>query len=181
MANLSVPFVNDRQRKELWCWAAVAANVYNSALELHDDAKKQQCEVVQAVHGGEPCKESADSNQLGTADEGLEALHMRADLPDGNVSLEFLVDQLTPVAPSLIGKPVCAQILWQNGSRHFVVVSGVDPATQTVFVEDPYHGGPENTLEYRFSEFVHHYRAQSNGTGTGTVRTFQKVNRRPLP
>lgn len=183
MAKIFVPFINDQQVKELWCWAAVAANVYNSALQLQDPAKKKQCEVVQAVVGGDPCPHPENFNDTNTADAGLKVLGMRDDFPDDNLNIAFLVGELTPVnASDPEGEPVCAEILWHDNSTHFVAVSGANPTNKTVFVEDPYLG-PGNTIEYRFQQFLDHYGAKDPksvvGRRRGTVQTFQKVKRGP--
>lgn len=186
MAKIFVPFINDRQEKELWCWAAVSANVYNSALQLQDPAKKEQCAVVQAVKGGDPCTHRNSFNDPGTADKGLTVLGMRDDLPDdSHLNIDFLVGELTPVNQSdPEGEPVCAEVLWDDNGTHFVAVSAVNPENKTVFVEDPYLG-PGNTVEYRFQQFLDHYGAKDPksvpGHRRGTVQTFQKVKREPGP
>ena len=186
MAKIWVSFINDQQQKELWCWAAVSANIYNSALQLHGTAKKEQCAVVKAVKGGDPCADPDSFNDTGTADKGLGVLDMRDDLPDeDNLNIPFLVGELTPVNTSdPEGEPVCAEILWDDNATHFVAVSGVNPANNTVFVEDPYLG-PGNTVEYRFQQFLDHYGAKDpkslRPARRGTVKTFQKVKRAPGP
>jgi len=190
MAKIAVSFINDLQEKELWCWAAVSANVYNSALQLHSTAKMKQCAVVQALvqaaAGSDPCTKPDDFNDTGTADEGLGALGMRDELPDRtHLDIDFLVGELTPVnASDPEGEPVCAEILWDDNGTHFVAVSGVNPTNKTVFVEDPYLG-PGNTVEYRFQQFLDHYGAKDPKSvkprRRGTVQTFQKVNREPRP
>jgi len=190
MAKICVPFMNDKQKKELWCWAAVAANVYNSALQLDSTAKKEQCAVVQAVVqaavGSDPCTVPDNFNDTDTADEGLNVLGMRDGRPDdSSLTIDFLVGELTFVNTSdPEGEPVCAEILWDDNATHFVAVSGVNPTNKTVFVEDPYLG-PGNTVEYRFQQFLDHYGAKDpkslRPARRGTVKTFQKVKRAPGP
>jgi len=190
MAKISVPFINDLQEQDLWCWAAVSANVYNSALQLLGAAKRKQCEVVQAVvqaaAGSGPCTNPNNFNDIKTADAGLEVLGMADGFPDNsNLDIALLVGELTPVNTSdPEGEPVCAEILWDDNATHFVAVSGVNPANNTVFVEDPYLG-PGNTVEYRFQQFLDHYGAKDpksvRPARRGTVKTFQKVKRAPGP
>ena len=173
MAKISVNFVNEKQQKEQWCWAAVATNVFNSI--CHGVPAMLQVDVVQRVTNGLP-------NHGGTVDEALVVLGIRDGQPVDRtaVDVNFLAAELRskPAAADPEGEPVCAEIRWHDQARHFVAISGVDVQRQTVFVEDPFFG-PGNTIEYLYNDFVRHYGAHDpvNTGRDGTVQTFQKVKR----
>jgi hypothetical protein len=178
-ANLcvSVPFVNNTQNMEFWCWAAVAANAYNSLIPPGQGLSPvRQCDVVRLVRGitfGEPCHNKNNYNEPRGISVALLKLGIR-DKPSCAPSFAVLAQELQGTASDDYTKPnprepVCVEISFPLGA-HFVAISQICVETETVWVEDPYHHGG-NSIQYAYSAFASHY------NGNGVALRFHRVTR----
>ena len=171
MPLLSAPnFVNVKQEKTNWCWAAVAANVYNS---LGPPAPVTQCDVVKMVEGPAACGQNSQDtlssalSALGISDERMAKPH-----------LALVVDEFEGVADAVdldengVAEPVCAELSFPGDAFHFVAITEVDTDNQKVWVADPFVGGPAVPFDYQ--EFIQCYQFTKNGP-IGTVQHFARV------
>jgi hypothetical protein len=177
MPLLTVPFTNTQQEKIFWCWAAVAANVYNSMRPPAVPAQTQ-CDLATLVQGPGSC-----ASQDGTPDVLSAALHLLqiddklTTAPKVTVienEFEGIGERFDP--DEGIAEPVCAGILFPGGAYHFVAISAIDTDTQNVWVADPSKGG--NSVEFTFLDFVNNYNytnRDSDEAGGGTVQNFERV------
>jgi hypothetical protein len=174
MPFLSVPFTNTEQEKPFWCWAAVAANVYNSMRPPSVPAESQ-CDVATLVQGAGSC-----GGNDGTPDVLSQALNLLQISDKLTTGPNFIVieDEFEGVAESFdpeegIAEPVCAEIIFPD-SAHFAAISAIDTDTQHVWVADPFLGG--KSVEFTYLDFVNNY-GYSRGPkpGDGTVQNFQRV------
>ena len=187
----SVPFTNNNQTLLHWCWAAIAANVYNSlrGLAPGHEGFKRPCDVAGLVLPPvpvdpatsppttiDPCSnegiEKYDAERgLATA---LDALHIRpkplttASPPD-TVRARNRAKNPDLLATELKKKyPVCAEINWDAGGAHIVAISAVNNDVSHIWVEDPMLG-PGDILEYEYRDFRSNYEFQGN------LESFQLV------
>ena len=171
MPLLSVPFTNSSQEKTFWCWAAVAANVYNSMRPPAVPAKSQ-CDVVTMVQG------DCESNQPDALSSALTGLGINDKLPTGpritviENEFEGIGEKFDP--DEGVAEPVCAGLLFPGRAFHFVAISAIDTDIQHVWVADPYIGG--NPVEFNFLDFVNNYNYTTDVDETGgTVQNFERV------
>jgi hypothetical protein len=177
MPYLWVPFTNTKQEKTFWCWAAVAANVYNSMRPTSVPAVSQ-CAVVTQVEGVGNCN-SNNPDSLPSALFDLGIIDERLARP----RLSIIDDEFTGVSDLLdsggnengIAEPVCAEILFAGGAVHYVAITAVDTDARNVWVADPYIGG--SAVEFAYDDFINHYNyAQPNKEPyNGTVQHLQRV------
>jgi hypothetical protein len=174
MPFLSVPFTNNRQQKPFWCWAAVAANAYNS-MRPASVAAQSQCDVVTLV------EKNCDGDQPDALASALADLGINFQLTV-RPQLAVVEDQFETVSTQLDSKanengvpvPVCAEIMFPGPAFHFAAISAVDTDIQHVWVADPYLGG--DSVEFSYTDFVNAYNYASNPVpGPGIVQNFQKV------
>jgi hypothetical protein len=174
MPLLKVPFTNAQQEKTFWCWAAVAANVYNS-MRPPTVAAKSQCDVATLVQGAGSC-EGNDGNP-GQLSQALDYLGISDKLTTGpNVivienEFEGIAEKFDP--PEGVAEPVCAEIIF-SAAAHFVAITAICTDTQHVWIADPFLGG--DSVEFTYLDFVNNY-GYSTGPkpGDGTVQSFQRV------
>jgi hypothetical protein len=173
MPLLSVPFTNNRQQKPFWCWAAVAANVYNS-MRPATVPSQSQCDVVTLVEkncaGDEP-----DALASALADLGINfQLTVRPQIAVVEDQFDSVSTQLDKANENGVPVPVCAEIMFPGPAFHFAAISAVDTDTQHVWVSDPYLGG--DSVEFSYPDFVNAYNyASKPAPGPGIVQNFQKV------
>jgi|HubBroStandDraft_6_1064221.scaffolds.fasta_scaffold97109_3 hypothetical protein len=178
MPFLSVPFTNTKQQKTYWCWAAVAANVYNS-MRPASVALESQCDVAKLVEGPHAC-DSAEGNldalSSALADLGInDQLATRPRIVVVENEFEGITNQLNPVTnENGVAEPVCAEIMFPGPAFHFVAISAIDTDNQHVWIADPYLGG--NSVEFSFQDFVNNYNYSSSPLpAPGTVQNLQRV------
>jgi hypothetical protein len=176
-----VPFTNNVQEETFWCWAAAAANTFNSMLPAGSQNVKQQCDVVKLVKGtpfGDPCTNKDAYDELGSLNDALSALGIDDGFPMVP-SFQILADELRGVAPqggpqAGLREPICAEVDFGDAT-HFVAISKVDTEKQNVYVEDPWPGAG-NSIEYSYVEFVFNYSYKPGvGPSGGVVSGLQKV------
>jgi hypothetical protein len=178
MPIISVPFTNSKQQKTFWCWAAVAANVYNSMRPASVPAVSQ-CDVVTMVesncNGNDPDSLPSALFDLGINDQLL-----------ARPRAEIIVNEFKGVSDALnpdknqngIAEPVCAEILFPGNAYHYAAISQVDTDSQNVWVADPYLGG--DPIEFSYENFTQNYNfthpnSSTPVPGAGTVTHFQRV------
>jgi hypothetical protein len=179
-APISVNYENVKQEFDCWCWAAVAANVFNSILPPAEPfsptgKKLHQCDVATKVNLS--CNSSRrrlfslvvalDSWMTAASGPslGLGILQTAFDANDVNL-FNHISDELTGTS-TRPGEPVCAEVEFAQHPgtlTHFVTVTGCDPTTRNVWVADPFLGG--ESVEYTLDAFLHRY---SFGRLTGGV------------
>gem|GEM_PF-2474177 len=148
---ISVPYINVRQENKYWCWAAVASNVYNS---LFPSAPLSQCQV--AVASGQDCRlpnAFSLANALNGSPTGP-GLHIFENKSSKAVKFfAFIQDELSGVNDGQ-REPVTAEVDFAT-VVHFVAITALDPATNHVWVADPFPGG--DPVEFDFDSFLHRY------------------------
>jgi hypothetical protein len=178
MPFFKVPFTNTQQEKTFWCWAAVAANVYNS-MAPPSEPILSQCDVAKLVQGPHAC-----DGKYGEPYVLSLALHDLKIDDEGPVGPKFIVleSEFQGLAQNFDpeggpSEPVCAEIIFP-GAAHFVAVTAIDTDSENVWVADPFPGG--NSVEFTYNDFVNNYNYTSpNATehvaGAGTVQNLQSV------
>ena len=176
MAHLSVPFTNVQQEKTFWCWAAVAANVYNS---MRPQSPKSQCDVATKVEGQGACDGpdgSIDSLSLALFTLGInDELSASPRLPLIVSEFQGVSDQFDPSTnENGIAEPVCAEIEFPGNAFHYVAIAEVDTISGHVWVADPSHGG--NFVEFSYNDFINNYNySTAPEPGPGVVQNLQRV------
>ncbi|WP_372394262.1 papain-like cysteine protease family protein [Azospirillum sp. HJ39] len=130
-----LPLQVERQRRSNWCWAAIAAAVAS----WYGHERRWTQEEIAATMG-----------QGGTGDDREELL--------GNVlAMVDCFSHWSPGRPTIArlaaeigaGRPVGIRIARASGAGHYVLVSGCDPQTGELMIDDPLTG----PCLYRFCEF----------------------------
>ena len=192
MATLvTVNYENVRQESGFWCWAAVAANVYNSFLPLAEPfspagRKLHQCDVAQKVN--QSCQSPGPFSlvvaleswtPLGQSPRGLGIFEAAYHATDTSL-FQRISGELTATA-TRSGEPVCAEVdLGSPGTlTHFVTITGFDPLTHNVWVADPFPGG--ESVEFTLDDFLHRYHYKNPAGGGahagGVVKSVYAVHR----
>ncbi len=149
---VSVPL----QEQGQWCWAAITAGV----AAWYDAASSwTQCRVVGATLGTECCAtpECLDCDQQWYLHEALAVVKHGAGYGDGALPAPALEKELRR------RNPVGARIDWNDGTGHFVLITGIDPVSHEVTVEDPARGRltmPYDALAHAYIDrgsWSHHY------------------------
>jgi hypothetical protein len=148
------------QQETLWCWAAVASSV---SMFYKPDSGMSQFDVAAAVINPS-CRTTPDSTTCNSEQELQGAL-----LKTGNLASDGAGGYHTDPTPGVPGdieteiithkRPLCCHIKWDGAvgtgeSGHFVVISGYDPTTQEVCVEDSRHG---TSTWLNYSDFVNNF------------------------
>jgi hypothetical protein len=117
---------------------------------------KSQCDVAQSV--GQDCN-NPDSFPLANALNGPPQGGLRIWHTDYDQVAQFFQVISDEVAGTNGAKtPVCAEVDFGTDGDflvHYVVITGVDPATKNVWVADPYLGG--DPVEFAFEDFLTSY------------------------
>ncbi len=186
MPFFQIPFINQSQIETNWCWAAVAANVYNAvkpaaapALTPCDVAGRVWSGVVSLPPApfpqGGPCQNPDLNNATDTLRRALDNLGI-TEGNQGTARLSTVVAELSEVLPAG-NEPVCAEVDFPNGATHFVAISALDSDQQHLWIEDP-ELGPGNTLEFAYQDFLFNYNYSMDANLQRIVQGFQKVERR---
>jgi len=185
MAFFQIPFTNQSQVETNWCWAAVAANVYN-AVKPAAAAALAPCDVAGRVWGGiaslppaplpqgGPCQHPDLNNSTGTLRSALDNLGI-TDGNQGTAKLATATTELSEALPSG-NESVCAEVDFPNGATHFIALSAVDTDQQHLWIEDP-ELGPGNTVEFTYQDFLFNYNFSTDPALAKIVVGFQKVER----
>jgi Papain-like cysteine protease AvrRpt2 len=113
-----IDFKVSHQKKDQWCWAAVASSVANY---YHPGSGCTQCEVA-----SKKFKVDCSSDKTGICDKMLEldeALALTGNLKE-SISAVLDTDKIT--AELQKKHPVCIRVYWREDSGgHFLVITGV--------------------------------------------------------
>jgi papain like cysteine protease AvrRpt2 len=131
------------QKYRFWCWAAVAAAIF----QLHnpDSIALTQCQVASRQQGAGDCCNNPcgkDCNRRLPLQKALCSVHCLDQGPvlvPATFSFSDLKALLQPAAPAK-PRPVCARIQWDDGGGHFVVIKGLQETSQSVLYADPFDG-----------------------------------------
>lgn len=132
--NILADFRIQRQLREQWCWAAVAASIAS----FHDGINIRQCNLAERFLG-EPCCMNMTLRACDVPwllDEALRFNNNLEDFFEGRITLnniKFHIDNKCPV---------CCRIEWPRGNRdgHFIVIYGYSLIQDTIAVADPLRG-----------------------------------------
>jgi hypothetical protein len=125
---LSVPVM--AQELRLWCWAAIASGV--SQL-VGSPQFLRQCDVATRVVGQACCSTPASCNVPRDLDAAINAIPMSCSV-NGRLPFSTLVFQI-----ETLRRPVGLRMLNRfDFTAHFVLITGCDPAVQTVISTDPW-------------------------------------------
>jgi len=180
---VSVPFTNNVQEETFWCWAAAAANVFNSMLPPGSPDVVQQCDVVKLREGGDPCQNKDAYNAPDAVSNAFSDLNIRDGYPIGP-SFQVIFDELsgldrqTGETKPELAEPVCAEVDFGQAA-HVVAISAAlvdDQGTQHVWVEDPWPGAG-NSIEHTYDDFVSNYSYKGGDGSTGVVSILQRAVR----
>jgi hypothetical protein len=182
MAKVYVYYDNEVQETPADCWAAVAANVFNSAIAHWPPGTplptKYPAPVTQGYVASLAGKSTSDEWNVLTPLWQLKMFEP-GDLgnlgcnPEFDLAMNELTEDGTVSGYNPSGEPVVAELC--DGGYHFVAISGLDPKTRHVWIEDPALG-PHNCVEYTAEEFFGAYGASTSG---GIVAAFWTVARVP--
>ncbi len=154
-----MPFQIEKQREDLWCWAAVSASVDHYFFPA---STSTQCKIAREVLGIDNCCADPDlCNDKAKLQDALEAVgRLRETLPR---PLRF--EEIRQEIDAFL--PVCVRIGWNGGGGHFVVISGYheSPSGAQVDVADPLF--PNSTMYY--DDFVSAYQTGVTSGGEWTA------------
>jgi hypothetical protein len=157
-------YVSQKQVEPSWCWAAVSSAVsrfYGNDFSQYD---------VAAMLIDPSCRTNSSSKQCNSEQKLDIALDRVKHLAPGNGYGGYHMGPGACLPDDLISdicnlqRPICCHITWSgvvgNGERdHYVVISGYEPATKEVRVEDS-RDGSTNWLPY--SELVNAFDGQGH-------------------
>ena len=106
----------EKQVQDKWCWAAVTASVDHY---FNPGSTLSQCEVAEAVLGGNCCPDQEACNQVESLDNALSKFN-RLDGVATAFSPSF--EEIQQKIDSRM--PVCVRVEWRGGGGHFVVITG---------------------------------------------------------
>jgi hypothetical protein len=143
------------QQESNWCWAAVSVSVERYFVP---QSTLTQCQVAGKLLGhNDCCLGSAACNQPAFLEDALADAGRPAVIkpPLAFADVRQQIDA---------GKPVCARIAWDGGTRgHFVVICGyqqLPTGEQLVEVADPFYAGSK----VDFNEFATSYQGSGQWT-----------------
>ena len=177
LANLHtvLPFYIEKQKSEVWCWAATSVS---SAIYYNPLSAETQCKLVTAVLK-DPLSPIYNTKikQLLPSDQSCCNGGVDCDygyIPDE--PLKYYGQFAGRSAPSTFeqccdmlkdGQPIIVDVRWSGGGGHFAFLSGVyvENSQKMVVISDPYHGITTMALD----TFVTQY--QSTGQWSQTIKT----------
>jgi papain like cysteine protease AvrRpt2 len=155
-----MPFQIEKQREDLWCWAAVSASVDHYFFPA---STFTQCKVAGKVLNRANCCADPDlCNDKATLQDALDAVGRLRDTRIGPLSFEDIRREIDAFLP------IGVRIGWRGGGGHFVVISGYSESpsgAQLVDVADPLF--PNSTMYY--DDFVSAYQTGVTSGGEWTA------------
>ena len=152
----TLPFSQQTQQQDLWCWAAVTVSV---SLFYNAGSGWSQCSLVNAEVGRSDCCFNGGlsvCNKTSTLDAPLSRT--------GNLNVMHNSLVPFPDVVSEIGSnhPLGCRIGWPDGNGHFVVVHGYSDGANGswVSVADPFYG----SSTYVYDAFCTSYRNSGKWT-----------------
>jgi hypothetical protein len=158
--NCNLPYRNQPQLQDQWCWAAVACNV---DFFFDPTSVRTQCSIANTVLGeNNCCPNSKACNEPARLDIALAEIGRLRQLLSGGASFATCENEICN-----FGIPICVRVQWSDNTGatvgHFVAVSGIDDTTdEIVTVQDPWFG----TSLVPHSELLNDYQGTGNWTHT---------------
>jgi hypothetical protein len=165
IAQRRLNFKIQHQQQSEWCWAAVAASVQQFFVQDPNPTRRMtQCAVANMVLPGNPkcCDGPEDCNKPAKLEDALTKIHKWRNTLEVALTFEEVQREIDR------GRPVCAQITWNSGGGHFVVVGGyrvLASGAQQLYIADPLN--PSNLVD--FDEFSVAYYGEGVWTETDLV------------
>jgi hypothetical protein len=130
MSETVLPVPVMAQQLRLWCWAAITSGVSQFS---GSPAVLSQCEVATRVIGASCCASPAVCNLTMDLDAAIRSIPLLCSV-DPPVLFATLAGRIVNA-----GRPVGLRMLNRfDFSAHFILVTGCDPAVQTVICTDPW-------------------------------------------
>jgi hypothetical protein len=135
-------FVQERQQETNWCWAAVAVSV----AECNGSTQRwTQCTLA-AAEFTRPC--CLDPDRCNEPHSLAQSLTRTQNLQDnGHKTTTLRIDTIDKELRK--GRPIPIRILRNDGTAHFMVISGYDllaDGRQLLTIQDPWFG--RNQIRY---------------------------------
>lgn len=144
-----LPFYMQPQLQDNWCWAANAVSIasfYNSASQW------TQCKLVNAQLGETTCCLAGSSCECDQPSTLQDALAVTGNF----VNWSYVPTSAEIRSEILNGRPLAAQIAWENGGAHFVVIAGYRcDAEEYLDIRDPLFGSSDLSLATFSSGYQH--------------------------
>jgi hypothetical protein len=143
----SIAFSIQSQGLPNWCWAAVSASV---AAYFGSASAWTQCKIASSCLGATCCSNPVPDPTCDDTYYLDKALQVVGHLARGPGPIVASGPAQMPQIQTEINssRPLCAYIDWGNGTDgHFVVLSGYDPASSEVRIDDP-DGATQTWMAY---------------------------------
>ena len=164
--NQVLPLYIEEQHKTNWCWAATALSI----IEYFDPmSRTMQKDIVKTIFGDETTNRgNRAENYLNRSTNLIENIYYNKnsrDVADKNfvtnadktLDFDFLRTEIDN------GKPIGMSVGWQGGGGHAIVLSGIEPKTNKLIINDPWSGlvfiSYEDFINDRYSSTGHWRRA----------------------
>ncbi len=136
-----LPITPQCQEDVLWCWAAVSSMVANYYAQRGNGTAYTQCDVASRTLGLRCCPSPPPPLVCHYMQNLQKALIFVGHLNNINQpSSAFGVVQNEIAA----GRPLCAAYQLLQGSLHYLLITGCDPATSQIMLIDPATGVPSH-------------------------------------
>jgi hypothetical protein len=143
MSETVLPVPVMAQELRLWCWAAISSGV--SQFSGSPDVLSQ-CEVATRVIGTACCTVPAACNLPRSLDDAIRSIPLSCSV-DLQIPFAMLSGHIVGE-----GRPVGLRMLNRfDFSAHFILVTGCDPALQTVICTDPWGMVGASAPRYRMN------------------------------
>ena len=153
--NMTVP----DQIKDEWCWAATCAGVR----EAFEQVAHEPCQLAGEVLNLACCSDPDICNRAMFLSVALERLGYFVPPIEEQLSFDAIAEQIAN------DRPVCCFIDYGTAIGHFIVISAIDPGSQSVGILDPAPSGPHSTP--RFLPLESLQAGYGNGRWRETYRT----------
>lgn len=154
-ASSTLPFSQQRQMQNQWCWAAVTVSISL----FYSPGNLTQCSLVNAELGRVDCcldGSSLPCNRPWTLDHPLMRTGKLSTTRASFASFPEVVGEINA------RHPLCCRIGWRLGGGHFVVIQGYSQGANGswVSVADPFYG----PSTYVYDVFRTNYRSSGGWT-----------------
>lgn len=160
-----------RQEKEHWCWAALAA----SLAEYYGTSHWSQQQIAQQVAEQDaqqpPLRNTVtyeNTNVSTTLDKALRVCACMSHWSPGKPSFARIQYEVN------LGRPLCMRIQWHAGDAHYAMLHGYSAATQQLLIKDTLHG----PARIAYADFPRAYR-ECGGVWTETYWTDKFPEEQP--
>lgn len=157
-ASRALPYTQQVQRYDEWCWAADGASVER----YHGDSTTQEefCAATKGTAVGDCPNETASMSEIVG---GFRATGYRATDVYSALSWNGVRGQIDA------GHPAITVIDWATGGAHAQTVYGYDAGNQTISVGDPW-AGYQRYQTYTYNSYLANSRFSWDGTISGITK-----------